>query len=216
MKTVEWGQKLTKQYTSKIRLKDSGDKILFRLLGKPVLEGNHFFNVDGKWDVKSCPRINDDSNCQYCDKFEEARKAMPRIKDPKEYRTKIDELKKSMPGFEASITYNFPILDRETGVQATFQATPGLRNKIDSEGLALGSKIFNYDFIAMNTGKAGKEKYSLTRVDSAETAPLTEEEKKWVAGFNPDDFSISLGGTPEEDSGMSRASEEVEVSDIPF
>lgn len=217
MRVMEWGEKLPSRTSNRIRLKNSGDKLRFRLLYKPVLEGNHFFLRDGKWDIVPCAKLNDGSHCEYCEKFEEAIRAIPRIEDPKEYKKAIQAVKDSLPGYEVGVTYNFPIIDRETGGMAIFQATPGMRTKLDSEAMLLEGKVFNVDFIAMNTGKAGKEKYAVSRVDSADTKPLTEAEQAIKDNFDINDFAKSLAGTVDENGPISEAAEEqvVNVDDIP-
>lgn len=200
MRTVNWGEKLPSQASGRVRLKSAGDKIIFRLLGKPVLEGSHFFSKDGKWDIKPCLRINKDQHCEYCEKFFAAVKEMPHIDDQQKYKKEIEELKKRMPGFEASISYNFPVINRETQEMVIFQTTPGLRNKIDSEAAILEEKIFNYDFVAKNTGKALKEKYALSRVDSADTTELTEKEIKIKENFDAKDFESKISGQSDDSS----------------
>src|SRR5689334_6975438 len=182
MRYVEPGEKISNFSSDRVRLKNAGDKIQLRLLHKPIVEGNHFFLKDGQWDVQACPRINDGAHCEHCEKLFAAIKSVPRIEDKEEYKKALDRAKKSVPGCDPGITYNYPAINRDTGEFVTFQATPGVRNKIDAEA-EMGIKIFDVDFIVMNTGKPNKEKYALTRVDKADTAPLTEKESEIKNSF---------------------------------
>ena len=177
MPYLDFGENLPSEGSKFTRLKNTGDRLLFRIVGKVFAEGNHFFNDGSQWDIVPCPRINDQEPCEHCKKFFKAMKAIPKTEDKDEYRKLRDEAKKSVPGCEPSVSYNFPVINRDTGEFTIFQATTGIRNKVEAE-FALGTKIFSVDFIAMNTGKKGKDRYALTRVDSADTKDLTPAEIK--------------------------------------
>jgi len=187
MPYLDFGEELPRSGSKFTRLKESGDKLQFRIIGRVFVEGNHFFLTDGKWDIIPCVRINEQAECEYCARFFEAMRSIPKTEDKDEYRKLRDEVKKTVPGCEPGISYNFPVINRETGEFTVFQATPGIRNKIEAEH-TLGTKVMTVDFIAKNTGKKGKDRYLLTRVDSADTKELTAEEVKLVEDYENGKF----------------------------
>jgi hypothetical protein len=221
MPFIGFGQELAKSSGNYIRLKTVGDSLKYRILGEAYVEGNHFFFADSKWDIQPCPRINAGSDCPHCDKFFKALKSIPKIEDKKEYRDAVDEMKKSVPGCEPAITYNFPVINRDTEAFTVFKATPGIRAKIENEA-AIGTKVLEVDFITKNTGKPGKDKYAFSRVDSADTAPLTEKEKIVKTEYTPAKLEAEVIGAPDEDSAVAFEAnseirkDEVNASDIPF
>ena len=183
MPYLDFGEKLPSGSKNFTRLKKTGDRIQFRIIGKVYAEGNHFFlEDDGRWNIVSCKRINDGESCSHCNKFFEALKQIPKIEDKEEYRKARDEAKKSVPGCEPGITYNFPVIDRDNQSFTILQATPGVRSKLEAE-FQLGTKMFSTDFVLMNTGKHGKDKYALTKVDSKDTRDMSETEIKIVKDY---------------------------------
>lgn len=187
MPYLKFGENLPSEGSKFTRLKNSGDKLKFRIIGDVFAEGNHFFNEDGKWNIVPCARINDRDNCEHCKTFFKAMKSIPKTEDKEEYKKLADAMKKTVPGCEPSISYNFPIINRDTHEFTIFQATTGIRNKVEAE-FALGTKILSVDFIAMNTGKKGKDRYALSRVDSKDTPDLTENEIKLIEDFEDGKF----------------------------
>jgi hypothetical protein len=215
MPIIGFGENLPRQTQTRVRLKNVSEKLTFRLLGKPFVEGNHFFLTDGKWEVIPCPRINKGETCEYCDRLTRAIKQIPRIEEKEEYRKAVDKVKKEHPGCDPGITFNFPIINRETGQFAIFAATPGIRNKIEAE-YALGTKILDVDLVAVNTGKHGKDKYAVSRLDSADTKELTVEETKIKEDFNIDEFASQFENPTDDDSGVAFEANSEEDGDVPF
>lgn len=201
MPLIGFGEELPKSSGNFIRLKNVGEKIQFRILGIAYVEGNHFFFDDGKWDVQPCPRINAQSECAHCEKFFQALKAIPKTEDKAEYNKLRDAAKKTVPGCEAAITYNFPIINRETGLFTIFKATPGIRTKIESDA-AVGVKVMDVDFVAVKTAKPGKDKYAVSRVDSADTKPLTPEEQAIKDNYDPKVLVAAVEGTPDDEGSV--------------
>lgn len=219
MPVVDFGSKLSGGKRDFVRLKEAGSSLHFRLLGPAVAEGNHFFQTDGEWDIQPCPRINKGEECEHCRALFNLLDAIPgEIKKDKEaYSKEKNSIKNSNRPLVVAITYNFPVIDRETHQFAVFQATPGTRTRIEAE-FALGTKMLDVDFKAKNTGLNGKDRYALTRVDSAETEPLTPAESDIKEKFNLNDFVARIEGTMDEDSGVAfEANSETEDNDsVPF
>lgn len=217
MPYIDFGESITPQTNKFIRLKDAGEQLQFRIIGKPFAEGNHFFLNNGKWDVIPCPRINEGEYCQYCDKLFKSIKSIPKIEDKKEYREAVESVKEGLKGYDVAISFNFPVINRETGEFAVFQSTVGIRNKIE-EQFALGVRVMDVDFLVKNTGKKGKERYIFTKVDSSETKELTAEEVDIKNNFNPQDFANMITGKPDNDGAIAQEenSEVVDVDDVPF
>lgn len=210
MPYINFGESLPKTSGNFTRLKTVGEKLQFRILGMPFVEGNHFFSEDGQWIIMPCLRINNQESCDYCNKLFKALKSIPRIEDKDEYRKAVNKAKEGVPGCDPGITYNFPVINRDTESFTTFKATPGIRNMIEAE-FALGTKVLDVDFVAVNTGKKGKGRYALTRVDSAETKDLTPKEIEIKENFDPKEFEVSIGGQADESGGVAfEANSEVE------
>lgn len=201
MPILDFGESLPTTSGSYTRLKNAGEKLRFRILGKAFVEGNHFFKTENGWDIIPCSRINNSQHCEHCDLLFAAIKSVPRIQDKDAYNKALDEAKKTVPGCDPAITYNFPVINRDSGEFTVFKATGGVRNKIDAE-FSLGAKIMDVDFIALNTGKSGKDKYALARVDSSETLPLTEAEQKIKDNYSVDSFIDMVSGTPDDNSNL--------------
>jgi len=182
-----------------------------------MAEGKHWFKNGENWDIQPCSRINEKSNCQHCSFLDSLIKALPRIDSKKEYSEAVNDLKNANRPLVVAVAYNFPIINRETEEYGVFSATPGLRSKIEAEH-ALGIKVMDVDFIAMNTGGNGKEKYALTRVDKSDTIPLTEKEVAIKEKFKVTDFMQDFDGTQDSESGVAiDANSEVrDDGDVPF
>lgn len=151
------------------KLRNKGDKIQFRLGGVPFYDGKHFLKDDeGNWNIITCERINANGECEYCDKFFKAhRQAKKANLDQRETRKLTDP-------WSASVSFYYPVVNRETGVFEVFQTTKGIRDLIEAE-LELGTKIMARDMIVLRTEKPGSY-YKLSMVDSADTKRLSKEE----------------------------------------
>ncbi len=218
MPVVEFGEKLSTGTRDIVRLKETGSSIQFRLLGAAVAEGNHFFQTDNGWEVIPCQRINKGEYCEHCAKIFNLIDEIPaEIKaDKEEFNKERNRIKNANRPLVVAISYNFPVIDRDTHQFAVFQATPGIRTQIEAQH-ALGVKVLEVDFKAKNTGLTGRDKYVLSRVDSADTQPLSEAEKKIQADFDFDKFVARIEGSPDEDSGVAfEANSETIEPDIEF
>jgi hypothetical protein len=180
-----------------LRMRQSGDKVQFRIAQEPVFEGKHFTPTEGgKWVVTSCPRINDGDPCDLCETF------FAGMAEAKKYEESGDKeksaaCKDSIPrGCKPSFIYYFPILNRDTGKMALLQTTAGVKKEMDKKA-GDGVKVFDRDWILRNTGSASpKDLYSLTVVDSAETKKIVGDEiVEFEKALNYDMLKINSGST---------------------
>lgn len=197
MPTADWGEKQNFSTSKFIKLKSKGDKIQFRILGKYVFDGKHFIGekVNGKWEgeVVDCPRINDGAECETCEMFFAAHRSAK-----KDNLTKA-ETEKLVNPFKPSISYYFPVLNRDTEQFEVFQTTPGVKNAIDAK-LELNPKLLERDLVVMRTEMPGNY-YSLDVVDSEDTKPLSTKEKEEIKKSqeaNLEDFVNGRGDSNEE------------------
>jgi len=217
MPSIDFGEQLPKAGGTYVNIKNAGDKVQFRILAKPFVEGNHFFGSAGNWDVQPCLRINNNADCVHCNRLTVVKKAIPKTESKEEYDRLLQIAKKSVPGCDPGITFNFPIINRNTEVFAVYGATTGVRNKIDAE-LKLGTKVLEVDFLVLNTGNKGKDKFSLTRLDSAFTRPLSEKENAIKSNFVYADFEKLVDGSPDDEGAIAfeQNSEVRDDGDVPF
>lgn len=151
------------------RLKNVGDKARIRILGKPFVEGKHFVEEGGRWTVSSCGLINNNEPCVRCEQY---RFAMAERKRG----TKEEDVQKKYPlASKASIIVYYPALHRDACRFVIFQTTMSVRNAIVSQA-ALGTNIYQCDFIILRSAKIGPNSYMVTKADSQDTPPLSEEE----------------------------------------
>ena len=194
---LAFGDSMPSQGNMFLRVKQKGDKIQFRIAQHPVYVGKHFIQKENGWDVPSCPRINSQEECSYCEEYFKLMAAAKQFKDtdPKKY----EELKKEARPYNCSITFYFPVLNRNESTFGVLQTTLGVRNKIN-EFFEAGTDVMKKDFILRNTGsESPKDRYSLTIVDSAETPPFTpEEEAKYQKATVSDLTSIKESNGSEE------------------
>lgn len=202
MPTADFGEKISFSASKFTKLKSKGDKLHFRILGKPFYDGKHFMedpsNEKG-WDVKPCPRINEGAECEICEMFFSAHRSAK--KDGLD-RSETDKLTNP---FKPAVSFYFPILNRETEEFEIFQTTQGVRNQIEAK-IELGIKILDRDVIVVRTENPGSNYYSLDVVDSSDTKDLTKKEKSEVRKAQSINLEDYINGR-EEDS----VSEDIEL-----
>lgn len=211
---ANWGEALNFSNSKFTKLKSEGDKIQFRLIGPPHYDGKHFLKDDeGNWNVQPCVRINEKSECEYCNKFFQAH-----AKAKKEGLSKKETNKLTDP-YKPSMSFYFPVINRDTGMFEVFQTTKGVRDAIDAE-LALGTKIMERDLVVLRTEKPGNY-YKVSVVDSADTKDLTKEEKLQLEKGKKTNLSNYIAGVKDEDSNLaveanSEVVEEIDTDEVPF
>lgn len=172
------------------KLSSKGDKLHFRILGNPFYDGKHFMKVDDEWDIKPCPRINEGAPCDICELFFKAHRQAK--KEGLDQR----ETEKLTRDFKNSVSFYFPVLNRDTEQFEVFQTTQGVRNQIEAKR-EIGIKVEERDFIVLRTETPGSY-YQLEVVDSAETKELTPKEKAESKKGVKVDLSEYVNGQEEE------------------
>jgi len=214
MPMVQFGEKLSFSQKKFFKLEGKGDKLRFRILGIPFIEGKHFFeNPDGTWDIQPCVRVNEKKQCEHCEKFFSILAKAKKTGD----KTLIEQAKKEAQPWQARIFVYYPVIDRLEAEFKIFQTTIGVRTKIEAER-DMGANVLKSDFVVMRTEQPGTAYYSLSKVDSADSTPLLPVEEEIIEAYENMDLSELVGGSKDEDSGVAiDANSEVrDDGDVPF
>lgn len=196
------------------KLENKGDKVRFRLLGAPYIEGKHFvYNDDGKKTVVPCPRINDDSECEYCREYFSTIAKAKKENDGKVPKEVSDDLNDR--GLRVAISVYYPIINRDTEEFQVFETRISVRTKIEQK-VEIGVRVLESDFVVMRTEDPGSNYYSLDKVDSADTQPLTDKELQEVERFKKTNITELVNGGYDEDSGVAQEENTEVVDDIAF
>lgn len=197
--TLAFGEQLPSAGNIYLKVKQKGDKVQFRIAQNPSYIGKHFIQKEDGWDVPGCPRINSQEECEMCELYFKGMAEAKKYKENDEKKYK--ELEKEVRKYKCSITFYFPVLNRDTEAFAILQTTQGVRNKIN-EIFESGVDIFKKDFILRNTGSdSPRDLYSVVAIDSADTKPLTDKEKQEFEKAKTFDMETLHDGltTPEEE-----------------
>jgi len=174
--TLAFGEQLPSKGNIYLKVKQKGDKVQFRIAQNPSYIGKHFIQKEDGWDVPGCPRINSQEECEMCELYFKGMAEAKKYKENDEKKYK--ELEKEVRKYKCSITFYFPVLNRDVEAFAILQTTQGVRNKIN-EVFESGVDIFKKDFVLRNTGsESPRDIYSVVVVDSADTKPFTDKEKE--------------------------------------
>lgn len=207
---IEFGQDIPSSSPKTfVSLKAKGDKITFRILGKPYYNGIHFIKKDdGKWDIVPCPRINEKETCTICEKYFNTLKEVSKFKETD--KALFEEGKKEAEKYRSTINIFFPILNREDEQFQIFQTRVGIKKKIDAE-LGMGIDVLKKDYIVMRTEQPGNDYYTLSRLDSEDTKPLSKKELEEVKKFKSTKLEDLVNGVKDDESPIS---ETVDVDEI--
>lgn len=159
-----------------IDLKSKNEKITIRFAAKDFYyNGKHFtLGEDQKWQVTDCPRVNENKPCGICDIYFDLAHQAKKAKDQGD-KALEEKLMKEASQYKAKTTFYYPVLDRDSGLAKILKTTLSTRLRLE-EYLEKGIAVLNYDFIYMRTERVGNDYYTLDRIDSAETKPLTESD----------------------------------------
>jgi len=212
MRTLPIGEKLPSMGDFYFSVKEKGDSITFRIGQDPVYEGKHFAQVDGKWIVTECPRINNPEEQEECEDCNKYFRLMGESKKLKEVdKTKSQELAEEARQYSASIQFYFPVLNRDEKKFQVLRTTMGVKNKLDDAKIA-GIKTMNVDWVLTNTGKTGRDRYSFERKDSADVKKFDAKEKEEYKKAKDYDMSeISSNFTNREDESTDKLVESAET-----
>ncbi len=186
-----------------LELKNKNDSIHVRFLDGPVYDGKHFLQqTDGKWNVSDCPRIMGEENCPLCEKYFEAKKAAKELGDTKilegEAKKTYDTLQKEARKYNATISFYYPVLDREVKKAVLFKTGLSTRTFLDGE-YSDGIQILDYDYkitrLKQNNKDKGKDWYKFTRLDSVQTEEFFEEEQVQIDLADGWDLESMVYGT---------------------
>lgn len=210
MPTATFGQKTTVDGQSKfVQLKSKGEKLHLRIINSSfAYDGKHFIQSEvrgGKWDISYCPRIMNSEPCPICEKYFELKKQIKDLKERKEAITpkdkkklsdkevlevakierSIKELESESKNYNPKITFYYSVLNREVGLAQIFKTSVSVRKVFETDN-ENGVNVLEADYIVKRTEETGNY-YSVTRLDSKDTKPLTPQEeaqiergKKWV------------------------------------
>lgn len=188
-----------------LTVKQKGDKIQFRIAQAPTYTGKHFLATENGWDITLCPRINDQEECDKCELYFEAQAEIKKLLGGRKPGDLTSEEQKEYKGLEAearkwnaATQFHFAVLNRDTEEFGVLQTTMGVRNKIN-EFHENGTDVFSKDFVLRNTGLTGRDLYSLTMVDSADTKKLSEKEVAEYKKAQEYDLGSLNGGSSAQD-----------------
>jgi hypothetical protein len=159
-----------------IRLKKKGDKIQFRLANGAVYEGKHFSEENGEFTTTFCPRVmtQGQEKCATCEMYFDLRNKAKEEKDENKKKALQTEASKK---YGVKISFYFPVVDRTDGKAKVLQTSLSVRTKLESM-VESGVNILDADFVLLRTENAGADYYSLVRLDSKDTKPLSKEENE--------------------------------------
>lgn len=179
-----------------VSLKDKDEKIKYRILGKPYYDGIHFISKGEKqWDRIGCPRVNDGSPCDYCNQYFDILNAVEDKKD----KTAMDKAKETARPYQATITFYYPIINRDIKQFQIFKTKKSVRDYIEGEAKN-GVPVLERDFITTRTENPGSGYYSTSRVDSADSQPLTPAELDAIADYKTKSLEKIIYGASQDDS----------------
>lgn len=206
MPYADFGEKVSFNSSQFLKLKSKNDKVRFRILGRPFIDGKHFFKLnDGTWEIEPCVRVNEKSKCPHCDTYFSIIMKAKKTGD----KTIIEAAKKEAKPFQNTISVYFPIINRDTEEFAVLQTTMGVRDEIEAEAAA-GTKVLEADFVVLRTETPGKY-YRVSKVDSADTKPLSDKELQGVEHFKTIKLDELVSGTADDESAVAiEANSEVE------
>jgi hypothetical protein len=210
MPYADFSEKISFSSNLFVRIKEKGDKLQFRIIDRPYYDGKHFLkNPDGTWNVIPCPRINKTGDCSYCKEFFRIKALAAKASDDKEKKL----LEKQARNVSVAISFYYPVINRASEALQIFQTTMGVRSKIEAE-IELGTKVLTTDFVILNTGEVGRDRYALSKVDSADTKDLTDKELAVVEKYQQMNLAELISGTPDDDSGVAAEANSEVVEDI--
>lgn len=192
MPNAQMGQKTTLDRGGQFLELDKIGSVKIRFVkNEYYYEGKHFQQDEttGKWTITPCRRINEDVTCDICERYFEIirEKKVAKTDDEKKI---ID--KKAKP-FKPTLNFYYPVIDRDTEKGSILKVSLSIRLKLE-EKVGQGLDVLKYDWIYARTERPGNDYYTLERVDSAETTPLTEFEQQEVERLKTIDVGEIVNG----------------------
>jgi hypothetical protein len=207
-----------------LELKSKGQAVTVKFLDSPVYDGKHFFQgEDGKWVVTFCPRIMNETECSYCNKYFEARKAIKALKDSEDPKDKseVKRLENVSRKYNVAISFYYPVFDLSARKPDMFKTGLSIRSYLDNE-YGAGIDILKYDYkitrLKDNINDPGKDWYASVRLP--EVTELTKEEQMASEEFLKQDLESLVYGTklssqemtPEKEEGIEEIDFDPEIN----
>lgn len=211
MPVAEIGQRIegVDRRTPMLELKSKNETAHIRFIqASYAWDAKHFIKdkVTHKYTVTPCDRLLFQSPCVNCEIMFDLIKGAKSDGSLNEASLKkeIEEIRKE---YAPASSFYYPVLNRETQEVILLKTTLSVRLRIDEENEK--RDITKYDYLITRTEDPGKSYYTVERVDSEETSPISEKEsaeislvKSWnlqalIGDSNPG--SKQLGTTPLEE-----------------
>jgi len=214
MPVADFGEKIPEidGRGSKIfKLKTKGEKVTIRILDRPHYISRHFLEKEnGSWTIFLCPKIMKKGKCIYCEKYFDLRK---QVREAKESGDKegAEALMKEARRYAPTTRFYYPVLIREKEEVVLLEVPLSVRLKID-DYVEAGIDVLNSDFVYTRTEKPGADYYTLIRLDSQNTKPLTKKEKEEVKQVEDWDIEKMLGIANESEQNLTNEDELYETA----
>lgn len=236
MPTFNFGDKLAMDRKNLfIQLKSKDERFHLRFIGGGSYDGKHFIQNGDKWDITYCPRIMDDLHCEHCEVAFSIQKQIKELKETDGNEQDIKKLEKELRPHKVKITFYYPVIDRDKEQLHVLKTSLSVRLALEDE-IKNGIDVTKYDYYLTRTEKPGSEYYKLTRIDSSETKPLTEEEEKELKQVqtmdleaitkskrssmsddeNEEEKETTIDDFPDKEPAEGDKNESVNPDDIPF
>lgn len=186
------------------QLKGKGEKATLRFASLDYhYDGQHFIAQEGsdRKMVTPCPRINNQGDCMYCNKYFELSRAAKEIENEVKRKEAFDAARQA---YGVALTFYYPVLNRTTKAATIFKTKLSIRKKLETE-VEEGVDVLKFDWVVTRTENPGSEYYTLKRVDSAEMQKLDADEKAELEKAKALDLDHILNGTsdiPDEDGSV--------------
>jgi hypothetical protein len=217
MPTADFGQEVKIGSSNLfVSLKKKDETIKFRILAAPYYDGMHFIKKgDKEWDRIACTRVNEGSPCGYCEQYFDILNGVKNKEDKKA----MDEAHKLADPYKATVTFYYPIINRDTQEFQIFKTRKSVRDEIEVKAKN-GTKVLERDFIVTRTERPGAGYYSVDTVDSSDSIPLTALELEAREKFKEKSLESYIYGSKDENSAVAveesntvpGASESIEAS----
>lgn len=163
-----------------VKLSARGETLHFRLADINYgFDGKHFLKDEYGSTVVPCQRIMAGETCKYCEEYFSYKKKIKELKTAGRDQVSLQKLVEMARRNSPSINFYFPVLDRRAVAGRILQTKLSVRLQLEDE-VRRGIKVLNFDYLLERTEKPGSDYYKLTRFDSADTKPLSDEEKSII------------------------------------
>jgi len=161
-----------------IELSNKDDWIRVRFVKQDYYyEGKHFEQVDDKWNVSECEKINADGVCELCDKYDEIirpkyelRKKIKDLGDSEvtfaervKLKEEIERLETKAKPYKVNISFYYPVIDRAIGRARILKTVMTVRIALE-KFLKNGDDVLSTDYEIVRT-EVTNGYYTITPLD---------------------------------------------------